>query len=117
MKHNPVAPSTTLVIGKDTFELLFSFNAVATVEDLIDRPLLTGLRSKDINSPTISLVRAMLYAALLPNHANTTYAEASALVTRTSLSEVWGKVLNAWSVGMAESDTEADDADPTKDQS
>jgi hypothetical protein len=116
--NNPVAPSTSLTIGKAAFQLLFSFEAVAQAEDVLDRPLLTGLRSRDISSPSINLVRAMLYAALLPLNPKVTLAEAKALVTRKNLSDIWNKVLACWSAGMAEPDAEADeDADPKTDQS
>jgi hypothetical protein len=116
---NPVAPSTSLTIGNATFQLLYSFEAVAAAEDATDRALLTGLRSRDISSPSISLVRAMLYAAVLPLNPKVTLAEVKALVTRKNLSDIWTKVLNAWSAGMAEPDAdEADeDTDPRTDQS
>jgi hypothetical protein len=118
MKHNPVAPSTTLVIGKQTFELLFDFESIALAEELSDRSLLTGLRSKDINSPSINLVRAMLFACIHANHPDVTFAEAKLLINRKNLSSVWGSVLSAWSAGMAEPDPEAeDDENPKPDQS
>jgi hypothetical protein len=118
MTPNPVKPSTELTINKVKFSLLFDFEAIATAESLLDRPLLTGLRSRDFNSPTINLVRAMLFASLLPLNPETTYREASALVTRVNLKDVWAKVLACWSAGMAEPDSDDDDAvDPKTDQS
>jgi hypothetical protein len=118
MKQNPVAPSTTLVIGKQTFELLFDFESIALAEELTDRSLLTGLRSKDINSPSIRLVQSMLFACIHANHPEVTYTEAKSLVNRKNLSSIWGSILSAWSAGMAEPDHEADDdADPKPGQS
>ena len=115
---NPVAPSTSLTIGEATFQLLFSFEAVAVAEDVTDRALLTGLRSRDISAPSINLVRAMLYAAMLPLNPKSTLAEVKTLVTRKNLSEIWSAVLACWSAGMAEPDTEADeDTAPRTEQS
>jgi hypothetical protein len=126
--NNPVQPKTCLTIGAKTYQLLFDFEAVATAEELVDRPLLTGLRQRDISTPTISLVRAMLFACLYHPHvagvANdvippVTYSEAKALVNRKNLGEVWGKVLSAWTAGLAEADPEEDavDEDPKTAQS
>ena len=118
MKTNPVAPTTDLTIGGVTYRLLFSMAAVALAEELTDRPLLTGLRQKDINTPTIRLVQHMLFASLLPNHPETTLDDAMALVTRKNFYEVWGVVLSSWTAGLAEPDPEKDvvDADPTESQ-
>ena len=112
MKHNPVAPSTSLTINKVTYSLLFDFESIALAEELTDRSLLTGLRSKDINSPSIRLVQAMLFACLHVSHPDVTYAEAKLLVNRKNLSAVWGSILTAWSAGMAEPDPDKDAADP-----
>lgn len=118
MKPNPIAPSTTLVIGKQTFELLFDFESIALAEELTDRSLLTGLRSKDINSPSIRLVQAMLFACIHSNHPEVTFAEAKLLITRRNLSTVWGSILSAWSAGMSEpGPDDADDENPKTDQS
>ena len=116
---NPVKPSTTLEINGVKYELLFELEAVALAEDITDRPLLTGLRQKDITTPTISLVRAMLFACLAAKHPEITFALAKTFVTRKNWSEIWGTVLNAWTAGLAEPDPEEDavDADPKTDQS
>ena len=116
---NPVQPTTSLTIAAVTYELLFDFEAVAAAEELTDRALLTGLRQRDINTPTISLVRAMLFACIHANHPGVTYAEAKAFVTRKNLAEVWSHVLTAWTAGLAEPDPEEDavEADPEMDQS
>ena len=113
---NPTAPSTTLVIGKTSYELLFDFESIALAEELTDRSLLTGIRSKDINAPSIRLVQAMLFGCLHVNHPEITFGDAKLLLNRKNLGEVWSKVLNAWSAGVSEPEAEGD-GDPTKDQS
>jgi hypothetical protein len=107
MKHNPVAPSTELKLGEHTYSLRWDFEAIARAEDLTDKPLLTGLRPKDVKTPTISLVRAMLFACISANHPDVTYEHVSALVTRKTFSDIWLAVLNAWAAGIGEAD-EAD---------
>jgi hypothetical protein len=117
MKHNPVQPSTSVTIDGKEYSLLFDFESIALAEELTDRSLLTGLRTKDINSPSIRLVQSMLFACIHANHPEVTYAEAKALINRKNLSKAWGSILTAWSAGMAESDPEEDDADPKPGQS
>ena len=116
-KHNPVQPTTELKLGGEVYELLFDINAVALAEDILDRPLLTGLRQRDFSSPTISLVRGMLYACITAKQPQVTFEQAKAFVTRKNLGEIWTTVLAAWVKGMAEPDPAKDgDGDPTQDQ-
>jgi hypothetical protein len=115
---NPTAPTTPLVIGGIQYGLLFDLEATAQAEELTDRPLLTGLRQRDINTPTIALVRAMLFACLRASHPHITYAAAKALVTRKNIGDIWAGVLAAWTQGLAEPDPDedkAEDTDPQKD--
>ena len=115
---NPVQPTTSLALAGATYELSFEFEAVALAEELTDRPLLTGLRSRDISTPTIGLVRAMFFACLHSKYPAVTYEQAKALVTRKNLAEVWAVVLNAWTAGLAEPDEdEVETADPNPAQS
>ncbi len=110
---NPTAPKIKLNSGGVTYLLHFDFEAIAQAEEIVNRPLLTGLRQQDIQSPTINLVRAMLFACLRNAHPTLSYEETKPLVTRKNLAEVWGKVLAAWTQGMAEPDEEAE-ANPTE---
>lgn len=118
---NPIQPSVTLTVpdpmkgGEVDFELAFDFEAIAHAEDVTGRALLAGLTRKDVDHPTISLVRAMLFAALLANEPKITLAEASAFVTRKTFRLVWEKVLDAWTAAMNEA--EEDTADPPQSQS
>jgi hypothetical protein len=116
-KHNPVQPTTTITLHGAEYELLFDINAVALAEDTLDRPLLTGLRQRDFSSPTVSLVRGMLYACITARHPEVTFEQAKAFVTRKNLGEVWTTVLAAWVKGIAEPEPAKDvDGDPTQDQ-
>ena len=111
--HNPTMPAVELTIDGARYLLRFDFEAIATAEDIVGRSLLTGLRQQDIQAPSVSLVRAMLFACLLAEQ-SITYAEAKALVTRKNLADVWGKVLEAWTAGMVEPDEKAEQANPTE---
>jgi hypothetical protein len=93
---NPIKKPVAIKLHGVDYTLMFDFDAVAAAEDISGRPLLTGLSPKDVTSPTISLVRAMLFASLLPTQPDTTFSEAKALVTRDNLVEIWIKVLEAW---------------------
>jgi hypothetical protein len=115
---NPIKPTTTLTHNGVTFELLFDFEATALAEDVSDRPLITGLKQRDFNQPSINLVRAMLFACIHANHPDVTFAQAKAMVDRKNLADVWRTVLVAWFAFLAEPDPDKDaaDADPTKGQ-
>lgn len=115
---NPVQPTTPLVINGLEFELLFDLEAVALAEELTDRPLLTGLRQRDIATPTLPLVRAMLFSCIHTKHPDLTFDYVRTLVTRKNLAEIWGAVLVAWTKEFAEPDAAEDavEANPTKGQ-
>jgi hypothetical protein len=118
---NPVQPSVTLTVpdpvkgGEIDFELVFDFEAIAHAEDVTGLSLLTGMTRKIVEHPTISLVRAMLFAALLATEPKITLSEASAFVTRKTFKLIWAKVLDAWVIGM--NDEEETPADPPQSQS
>jgi hypothetical protein len=113
----PVQPTTPLVLGGVQYQLLFNFEAIAQAEDLTDRPLLTGFRQRDWKTPTISFVRALLFACIRPNHPDLTYEFVHSLVTRKTLPAIWGAVLDAWVKGIAEPDEDAEAENPQTDQS
>lgn len=115
MKKNPTEQTKDLTIDGVIYTLFFSFDAVAQAEEATELPLILGLRHRDINAPRVSLVRAMLWACLLPHRPTMTLAEASALVNLRNLHEVWAVVLNAWVAGMKEQREAA--GDPPKGQS
>lgn len=114
---NPVQPTTRLTISGIEYELLFDLESVALAEDLTDLPLLTGLRQKDISTPRISLVRAMLFACLHAKHPEVTFTQAKTFVTRKNWAEVWSAVLLSWTAGLSEPDEDEAVQDPKPDQS
>ena len=117
MRKNPTQSVVEYSHAGVGYELAFDFDAVATAEDITGRPLLTGLTRKDVDTPTISLVRAMFFACLLPRQPQTTFAEAKALVTRETLQAVWGKTLDAWVASLPEPVEAAPGENPTGGQS
>ena len=116
---NPTQPAVKLTLDGEAFSLRFDFEAIANAEEITGRPLLTGLTKRDIGTPTISLVRNMFYACLLPDQPSITLDKAKALVTRKTITTVWASVLEAWTLGMAEPEDEPEvvEADPTQAQS
>jgi hypothetical protein len=106
--------SVKVNIDENEYELVYSFDAIAEAEEILDRPLVTGLRRRDIATPTVNLVRAMLYACAKVKHPTLTHEKVCAMVTRHNLAGIWGKVLDAWT--KAQPDPEQG-ADPQKGQS
>jgi hypothetical protein len=113
---NPTSPSVKLQIAGSSFELVFDFEAIAEAEEITGRALLTGLRRRDIEAPAINLVRAMLFACIHPKQPKVVFAEIKPLVTRENITDVWAKVLEAWTEGLSEPDEDAP-ADPPESQS
>ena|ERR1700677_5166389 len=113
---NPTSPLVKLRISGRSFDLVFNFEAIADAEEITERALLTGLRRRDIESPSINLVRAMLFACLHSEQPKVTFAEVKPLVDRRNITEVWGKILEAWTEGLAEPDEDTP-ADPPGSQS
>lgn len=114
---NPIKPVVELPLQGVTYRLSYDFDAIAEAEDIVDRPLITGLRRKDIERPTINLVRAMFFAAARANHPELTYEQIKALVTRDNWGSIWGSVLKAWIAGSPEPEESAAPSDPTQGQS
>jgi hypothetical protein len=98
-----------LKLNGETYSLVWDFEAIALAEDISDRPLLTGIKVRDITSPTISLVRAMLYACIHTNHTDVTWDHVKAMVTRKTFSDIWVAVLTAWNAGIGETEESGDE--------
>lgn len=104
---NPIQPAVKVTIAGADYLLRFDFEAIAKAEELTDTPLLTGMRPRDLNTPKINFVRAMLLASLLPQMPSITRDDVKLLVDRKNLPEVWAKVMEAWMQGMAEPEPDA----------
>jgi len=117
MKHNPIKQPVTIKVKGVDYTLLYDFESIATAEDIAGRSLLTGLSQRDITSPSISLVRAMLFASLLPIQPNITLESAKALVTKDNIVEIWIKVLEAWNNSNPDPQPAGDDENPKSGQS
>ena len=114
--QNPTSPTVKLKIAGSSFDLVFDFEAIADAEEITGRALLTGLRRRDIEAPAINLVRAMLFGCIHKAQGLAKFEDVKKLVTRANLTEVWGKVLEAWTEGLAEP-TEDVPGDPLESQS
>lgn len=108
MKHSPVAPSTKLIVEDKEYELLFDFEAIARAEDLTGKALLSGinLNQREYRTPSISLIRNMLFASISALHPEITLSEAKAIVTKHNYMYVWSTVMDAWVKGLSEPDPE-----------
>ncbi len=114
--NSPLNKLVLLDLGGVFYTLLFDFEAIAYAEDMTGRALLSGITPKEVTSPTISLVRAMLYAAIHTFHPTVTFDEAKALITRKNFVNVWTKLLEAWMNSWSDEDEDDKKADPPTDQ-
>lgn len=115
--HKPTHPAVRLTLDGVLYHLRFDFEAIAQAEEITDRPLLTGIRQKDIQTPKISFVCAMFFASLLADQPSITYEDAKALVTRANIVEVWTHVLQSWTQSSVEDVQAPADGNPQKDPS
>jgi hypothetical protein len=99
---NPLLPAVPVVVGGLNYTLRFDFESIAEAEDIVDRPLITGLRPQDIRTPKIRLVQAMFFAASHYDQPSLTFDDAKKLITRDTLPHIWPKVLEAWTASNAE---------------
>ena len=116
MRKNPTEQTVEIVIGGETYKLVFNLEAIAAAEELTDLPLITGIRPRDVQTPKISLVRAMLWASMHTHHPDVTPKDAAALVNQWNCRTIWGDVLTVWAAGMRKPDKYAV-SDPPKGQS
>jgi hypothetical protein len=122
-QRKPTQEPIELVLGdpqKDhlEFHLVATWDGIAAAEQILDRSLVFGIRTKDLNHPTIALVRALFYGETREHHPEMTWEEARDLVTRDNFADVAGKVVAAWLASMAKPKGEAAaDEDPTRDRS
>jgi len=114
--HHPEKPVVKLSLDGTDYKLCYDFEAIAEVEELLDKPLITGIREKDVRTPTVSLVRAMFFATAHAHHPALTFAQAKHLVTRDTLVAVWTKVLEAWTASQPEPE-ESEDPRPSQSES
>jgi hypothetical protein len=94
--NHPEKPSVKLKLDGVDYKLVYDFDAIAEAEEILDRPLITGLRGRDIATPTISLVRSMFFATAHATHPELTFEQVKALVTPKTIADIWVKVLEAW---------------------
>jgi hypothetical protein len=106
MTH-PIKPTVLVTLGGKQYELLYSFDAIAEAEEVVDRPLITGLRGRDITTPTVNLVRAMFYGCAKTATPELTWEQAKALITQRNIADVWVNVLRAWNAAQPDPEDSA----------
>ena len=115
MSH-PFAEAVDIELGGETYQLKWAFESIAVAEEVTGKTLISGMTRKEFEAPKVSLVRAMLYGCLLPNHPKVDYSTVAAFVTRKIMQPIWSKVVEAWVIGVNE--PEEDDTEiPTRAQS
>ena len=116
MTLNAVQPSTVLTVKGKSYNILFTFAAIADAEAATGQPLISGLTKKDMMTPKMNLVIAMLYAGHHACNPSFTLAEATDLVNFRTWADIWTVLLEAWVACMTRVGAD-EDADPTKGQS
>jgi hypothetical protein len=116
LHKKPTEATKELVVNGETYTLFFSFEAIAEAEEATGQPLILGLHKRDIQSPRIAMVRAMLWACMRPYHPKIEFSQAAALVNARNARDIWRTVLDAWIEGMEEQKAETA-GDPLQSQS
>ena len=114
--HNPTQKTTSINLAGREYKLVFDFDAIAEAEDLLDRPILSGLTKREFDHPRINLVRGFFFAAALKHQPDLTYEQAKALVTPQAMPSIWAECLGAWAASMAKPE-EHDEANPQQGRS
>lgn len=98
---DPVLPDVSITVKGVEYHLVFDFNAIAQVEDLTGKSLLTVFSEGSLNA---SKIRALLYAALLSEHPDMTLEAAGKLVTLKNMNDIIEKIMAAWQASQAEAE-------------
>lgn len=89
---NPHKGEADLVAGDKSFTLKFSMNAIASVEDLLDKDITQITDMLNGRGQRVSLWRAMLWAGLRANHPGLTLADAGDIMEAATLAETMKQV-------------------------
>ena len=110
---NPVVKYSTLHDGETEWKLVFTFNALARAEAATGQNCLHAL---NLQSTSISQLRALLYATLMKFHSKVTVEQAGDILEQVGIQNAIVAILEAWSLSRPPADPrqpEADaDADP-----
>lgn len=98
---DPTIPKVSVELSGKEYSLCFDFNAIAQAESLTGLNLLTAL---DLRSLNASMLRALLFAALLKLQPEMTLEQAGALITLTQASKVTAALVKAYSEAQPDTD-------------
>jgi hypothetical protein len=116
---NPIKPSVEVTLRKQTFQLVFDYDAIALAEELTGKALILGMPREAFDAPTINRVRAMFYACTRAKHPDITYEHVKALINSPQVqASAWVAVIDVWNrdAKQLEADEAEANTDPTQDQ-
>lgn len=104
---DPTLPMVELTLGETTYNLAFTFAALATAASQFRA---RGIQCKlmyslDLTEMDADRLGPLLYATLITNHPKITIDEAEALITMSNIGLVFQKIVEAYGASLA---------DPTK---
>ena len=105
---SPTKKFTSLVIGEETYSLLFDLNGLALAESLCDVNLLSTIDMTDLN---VSKLRGMFFATLLRAHPEMTIEMAGDLMMQVGINKASKALIETWKAAQPP----ADPNQPTED--
>jgi len=99
---DPTVQFVKVTLNDQEWSLCYDFNAIAEAERLTGLNLLQGIAGVLLHTFTALQFRALLYAALLKAHPNTTILDAGALLTIDSMPIIRRALMDAYGVAMPE---------------
>lgn len=114
MSESGVHPGSSFELNGERYDLVYDFNAIEKAERATGETLLSGITRRKVEHPPIYLVRGMLWAMLQRKHPQIDYATAAAMVTESTMSDIWEAVVIAWAASRSNSQVEGEN--PTRGQ-
>lgn len=90
---SPVLPRVPLTLNSKEYHLVFSFNALARMEQLTG---LNAFGTFDFSNLTATNLRAMLFATLLTENPDITLEETGELIQPGDVGAIYEALLKAW---------------------
>lgn len=91
---NPLRGEATLAVGAQSYTLVFDINALCAAQDVVKIDL-DAMLEELASFRNISLLRAMLWAALLRNHPSVSLMQVGDIIGEAGMQQSFGAVLKA----------------------
>jgi len=89
---DPTLPDVKLVLGGNTYQLVFDFNAIAQAEKVTGINLLQA----SIDTASAQSLRGLLWASLLKENPNLIIEQVGSLITMANAPTIWAAIRTAW---------------------